>query len=71
MKFSLNDKVYDVLKWACLIALPACSVCYSALAQIWGWPCAAEVSQTVNAVCACIGVLIGVSTAQYNKEESQ
>ena len=26
----LNDKVYDILKWLCLIVLPALSVLYSA-----------------------------------------
>ena len=26
MKLQFNDKVYDILKWLCLIALPALSV---------------------------------------------
>ena len=41
MKFELNDKVYDVLKWLALIALPALAVLYNVLAGVWGWPCAA------------------------------
>ena len=41
MKLQFNDKVYDILKWLCLIALPALSVLYSALAGVWGWPCGA------------------------------
>ena len=52
MKLQFNDKVYDILKWLCLIALPALSVLYSALAGVWGWPYA----------------LIGISTANYNKD---
>ena len=36
MKLQFNDKVYDILKWLCLIALPALSVLYSALAGVWG-----------------------------------
>ena len=42
MKLQFNDKVYDILKWLCLIALPALSVLYSALAGVWGWPYAQE-----------------------------
>lgn len=66
MKLELHNRVYDVLKWLALIALPAAGVLYAALAAVWGWPLAAEVSETVNAVVAFLGVLIGVSTASYN-----
>ena len=68
MKLELNDKVYDVLKWLALIALPALAVLYNVLAGVWGWPCAQEVATTINAVIAFIGTLIGISTAQYKKE---
>ena len=67
MKLKFNDKVYDILKWLCLIALPALSVLYSALAGVWGWPYAQEVATTINAVVAFVGALIGISTASYNK----
>lgn len=67
MKFELNNKVYDVLKWLALIALPALAVLYSGLSGVWGWPYAQEVSTTINAVIAFIGTLIGVSTAAYNR----
>ena len=33
----LPDKVYDILKWICLIALPALAVLYFTLAKIWGY----------------------------------
>lgn len=68
MEFKLNDKVYDVLKWMALIALPALAVLYNTLAGVWGWGYAQEVSTTINAAVACIGALIGISTAAYNKE---
>lgn len=68
MKFQLNNKVYDVLKWACLIALPALSVLYSVLSSVWGWGYAEEVATTINAVVAFLGAMIGVSTASYNEE---
>ena len=37
MKLQFENRVYDILKWLCLIALPAASVLYSALAGVWGW----------------------------------
>ena len=68
MKLQFTDKVYDILKWLCLIALPALSVLYSALAGVWGWPYAQEVATTINdAVVAFVGALIGISTASHNK----
>lgn len=67
MKIQLNDKVYDVLKWVCLIALPALGVLYAALAGLWGWPYTKEVVGTIAAVETFLGALLGVLTAQYNK----
>lgn len=65
----LSNKVYDVLKWLVLVALPALTVAYVALAGIWGFPYADEVAKTSAAVCTLLGALLGVSTAQYNKEQ--
>lgn len=64
----LSDKVYDVLKWLCLIALPALSVLYGTLSGVWGWPYSTEVQTTINAGATFLGVLIGVSQYNINKE---
>lgn len=61
MQYILPDKVYDALKWIALIALPAVGTFYQALAGIWGFPLADEVSQTVSVVALLLGTLIGVS----------
>lgn len=68
MKLQFENRVYDILKWLCLIALPASSVLYSALAGVWGWAYAQEVATTINAVVAFVGALIGISTANYKKD---
>lgn len=65
----LKDSVYDILKWIALICLPALGVAYSALAGVWGWPYADEIARTVNAVCVLLGALLGISTAEYNKQK--
>lgn len=64
----LPNKIYDILKWVALICIPALATFYVALAGVWGWPFADEVSKTANAVCILIGALIGISSAQYYKE---
>ena len=64
----LSDKLYDALKWICLICIPALATFYVALAPVWGWPYAEQISITANAVCVLLGALLGISTAQYNKE---
>lgn len=65
----LSDRVYTILKWICLICIPALATFYVALSSVWGWPYAEEVSKTANAVCVLIGALIGISTAQYYKDK--
>jgi len=64
----LSNKVYDVLKWIVMIALPALTVAYVGLASIWGWPYADEVAKTSAVICTLLGALLGISTAQYNKQ---
>lgn len=64
----IPDKVYDVLKWVCVIVLPATSTLYWSLANIWGWPYAEEVTGTIAAVGTFLGILLGVSTHAYNQE---
>ena len=65
----LKDSVYNILKWICLIALPAMSVFYFTIAKIWGLPYEAEIPATINAIAVLIGALIGISNKNYNKEE--
>ena len=63
----LNDKLYNVLTWLTLICLPALGTAYVALAGVWGFPYAEEISKTVMAVCTLCGALLGISTAEYNR----
>lgn len=63
----IPDKVYDVLKWICLVVLPGLGSLYAALATLWGWPYIEEIPNTLQAFCFFLGALIGVSTVAYNK----
>lgn len=64
----LSNKAYDVLKWIALYLLPALGTLYFALAGIWAFPYGEEVVGTITAIDTFLGVLLGISTAQYNKE---
>lgn len=68
--FLLKDSVYNVLKWLVMIVIPACATAYVGLAAIWAWPYAEEVAKTSAVVCTLLGALLGVSTAEYNKQDS-
>lgn len=64
----LPDSVYTWLKWICMICLPALATAYVGLSAIWGWPYADEVAKTTAVICTLLGALLGISTAQYNKD---
>lgn len=65
----LSSFWYDTLKWVTMIVLPALATAYVGLASIWGWPYADEVAKTTAVVCTLLGALLGISTAQYNKQQ--
>ncbi len=66
----LQDKAYDVLKWITMIVIPALATAYVGLAAVWGWPFADEIAKTATVVCTLLGALLGISTAQYNKDRT-
>lgn len=64
----LPDNVYNILKWVCLIALPAISTLYWSLSTIWAWPYAEQITGTIAAVGTFLGVIIGISTRTYYED---
>ena len=67
----LSDTAYTILKWLCLVCIPAFATFYVALSGIWGFPYADQVAKTSAAVCALIGALLGVSTVEYNRTKDK
>lgn len=64
----MSNKVYDALKWVAMYLLPALGTLYFALAGIWGFPYGEEVVGTITAVDTFLGVILGISNAQYKKK---
>lgn len=63
----LSNKTYDILKWVAQYLLPAAGTLYFALSSIWGLPYGEQIVGTVTAVDTFLGVILGLSSAQYNK----
>lgn len=65
MKF--KNETYDILKWIAMYLLPAIGTLYFALASVWGLPYGEQIVGTVTAIDTFLGVILGISTANYNK----
>ena len=65
MKFS--NKTYDALKWIAQYLLPGAATLWLTLAGIWGLPYGEEIGGTIVALDTFLGVLLGISSAQYRK----
>lgn len=63
----LPDKVYNVLKWICIILLPALATLWFALGKIWGFPYLAEIEATIVAIDTFLGAVLGISAINYKK----
>ena len=65
----MSNKVYDVLKYIAQIVLPALGTLYFALSGIWGFPYGEQIVGTIAAVDTFLGVILGLSTAEYNRQQ--
>ena len=70
MKFS--DRMYDTLKWICLIAIPALSVLLSTILPALGVDggLVKTIVLVISAVGTFAGTLIGISTASYKAQQN-
>lgn len=62
-----NSKVFDVLKWIAIIALPAIGWFYGEVGPAWGFPFIDEIVLTLDRAGLLLGILLGVSNYQYKK----
>ena len=71
----IKDSVYDVLKWIQRLLLPAIATLYLALGAIWKdiiyLPYPEQVAATITAIDTFLGVILGISTANYNKLQNE
>jgi len=65
----LSDKAYDILKWLVLIVVPALTTFYCVIDSLFGFGFGDVVAKISTAFCACVGSIVGISTAEYNKDK--
>lgn len=63
----LCNKTYDILKFIAQILIPALASLYFGIAQIWGLPYAEEIIGTLSLIDGFLGVILGISTYNYNR----
>lgn len=66
----LPDRVYDVLKWVAIIALPAFSIFYARIGAVWQLPYTKQICETLDAVAVLLGALLCVSAIQYATDKA-
>lgn len=64
----IPDKIYNVLKWVCIIFIPALNVFLTTIFALYHIPHIEIVVGTISAIATFVGALIGVSTKSYNKK---
>jgi len=66
----LPDKVYDVLKWIVMCVIPALTTFFCVCDKVFSWGYAEIVATISSAFCACLGTILGISTAEYRKSQN-
>ena len=64
----MSNKAYDFWKKVAQYYLPAIASAVVAIFKIWNIPYGTEISGTIMALDTLLGVILGISTYNYNKE---
>jgi len=73
MKMQMSDKLYSVLKWICLVCIPALNTFLGVLLpQLEVLPdTTTKIITIIAAIGTFIGTLIGISTVAYNSVKNE
>lgn len=66
--FILNNKTYDILKWVCMVFLPAFITFYGVLGNTLTIPYTDIVMTILGAFDTFLGALLGISNINYRRE---
>ena len=61
----ISNRLYDILKWVALVALPAIQAFWLTIGKVWGFPYLTEIGTTIAAIGLLIAALIGVTSNNY------
>ena len=68
---NLSNKAYDILAFIGRVVLPALSVLYATLGEIWTLPFTKEIPLTITAIDLFLNTLLGISANNYYKGLTQ
>lgn len=70
MKYIIPDKAYKVIKWGCLVVLPALATLVATVGPAWGMDSGLcqSITTTITAFGTFGGVVLGVSAATAKEE---
>ena len=67
----IPSKLYDILKWILIIVVPAFVTLFTLLAETWHWDIPTQaIVTTITGIATFLGVIVGISTHYYNKEDN-
>lgn len=67
----IPDKIYNLLKWLSIVAIPAATTLFGVIASQFNIPYAQQILTICPAVATFIGALIGISSAKYYQDQKQ
>ena len=71
MNFTLPSKWYNAIKFLVTVVIPASITFIAVLGPIWEWDNITKITATLAAIAALLGTLIGISSRNYNNDESR
>lgn len=67
----MSNKTYDTLKKIAMYVLPAIATFVITVFKIWNIPYGEELGATITAIDTALGVILGISSANYSKKENK
>lgn len=69
MRFKLNSRIYEIMRWLTWIVLPAIATLISALNTAWNWGLPIDaILTTFVAIETFIGAILGIAKITYDGE---
>ena len=62
----IPNRTYDAIRFVAELLLPGLATLYAALSPVWGFPLAHEITTTVIAVDAFLGLFVNYLRKRYN-----
>jgi len=67
--FGMDAFTYNLLKWVTLAVFPATGALYFTLSGLWGFPYGEQITGTIAAITAFMGLLLGVSKTKFTQSQ--